>query len=193
MSYWYNPNAFTPKQFLFILLFSAALLCIPFLLNNGKLQIQRPPIVFKKSKPDDLEKFLDKLGNSESNNRYDIKNQFGFMGRYQIGRQALKEIGMDGVPDSIFLRTPDLQEVAVVKLLKRNKEYILPYIKKYKGDTICDVIITESGLIAAAYGTGAGSVMKFLDSNGGEDPVDGNGIQTSFLIKKYNGYNLSSL
>lgn len=181
-----------PIQQLFLGIFLLMLLGIPFCLNNGKLNFLFPnKKENKKIENNDLQKFLNKLARSESNNNYEIVNTSHFLGKYQIGRIALKEIGMDGVPDTIFLKTPDLQEVAVIKLLKKNKEYIFPYIKKYAGDTICDVIITESGLIAAAYGTGAGSVMKFLDSKGEEDPTDGNGVLTSFLIKKYSGYKLN--
>ena len=172
----------------FIVCIILLLLSIPLYLENGKINFPHKQIEKKISKPTDLQKFLDKLKQSESNGRYDIVNQYHFMGAYQINRVALKEIGMSGVPDSIFLNTPSLQEVAVRALLKKNKEYILPYIRKYVGDTICDIVITESGLIAAAYGTGAGSVMKFLDSCGEEDPADGNGILTSFLIKKYSGF-----
>jgi len=37
--------------------------------------------------------YLDAIGFRESSNRYDIVNPFGFMGRYQIGKPALQDIG----------------------------------------------------------------------------------------------------
>ena len=182
---------FKPLRKFFLIIFLALLVAMPFCLNNGICTQIHNEQTKKAKAPSDLQKFLDKLAQSESGGDYSIRNSANFLGKYQIGRTALKEIEMGGVPDSIFLNTPSLQEVAVVALLKKNKEYIFQYIKKYVGDTIKDVIITESGLIAAAYGTGAGSVMKFLDSCGEEDPTDGNGVLTSLLIKKYAGFKLN--
>ena len=38
------------------------------------------------------EAFLEALGHQESGNRYDIVNRFGYMGKYQFGRETLKTL-----------------------------------------------------------------------------------------------------
>src|SRR5690349_14562022 len=136
------------------------------------------------------DRFLRLLAKLESGNNYLIVNRFGYMGKYQIGRQALIEIGFGNVSKEDFILTPELQEIAMMFLLKKNKKFLQSYIGKYNCRTIKGVYITESGLLAGAHAIGYGAVIKWLDSNGQIDPVDGNKIKVSERIKQFSGYNL---
>jgi hypothetical protein len=167
---------------------------IPVELKNGKLQSFKKRLLNENTvhKKDDVERFLDKLSKFESGGSYTIVNYAGFMGKYQIGRQALKAIDMGGIPDSIFLKTPELQEVAVRLLLKLDKRIMSPYIKKYNGKEIGGINITISGLIGGCHMSPRG-VITFLESNGDSIFKDGNGVPITKYIKEFSGYNLKSI
>jgi len=42
-------------------------------------------------------KFLDDIGFRESSNNYKAVNQFGYLGKYQFGRNTLNAIGFDSI------------------------------------------------------------------------------------------------
>ena len=131
--------------------------------------------------------FLTAIGHRESSGRYDIVNQFGYMGKYQFGKKTLKWIGFD-VTQEEFLNNPSLQEQAMLALMKKNKKSLKRHIEKYDGKIVHNVFITESGLIAAAHLGGVGSVRKFLRN--GKEFKDGFGTSIVDYIEKFNGYKL---
>lgn len=165
-----------------------------FVLNRFETQIIKLPgstrIVYIEDSTKNFNAFLKDIAELESGGRYDIISSLGYMGKYQVGRQALTDIGMGGVPVTDFINTPELQEIAMRMLLKKNKRYLQSYIGKYNSKKVGNIRIDESSLLAAAHLTGAGAVMQFLDSNGIVDPVDGNGIKTSSRLKSFRGYKL---
>jgi hypothetical protein len=111
------------------------------------------------------------------------------MGKYQFGMGTLRTIG---VRDSVaFLNSPKLQEEAFKALLSINKHALRNEIETYEGKVINGVLITESGLLAAAHLGGAGSVKKFLRSNGKSGFRDGFGTSLKSYIKNYGGYDTS--
>ena len=117
-----------------------------------------PKIVTK-----DHQLFLSDLGHQESGNRYNIVNRYGYMGRYQFGRSTLKTLKIR-VSRSVFLKDTVLQEQAMFALLKHNKKRLQKLITKYSGKTVHGVLVTESGLLAAAHLGGQGSVKKWFRS-----------------------------
>lgn len=137
-----------------------------------------------------LNLFLNDIGFRESSNRYDIVNQYGYMGKYQFGIKTLKSIGIETTKKE-FLSSPDLQEEAMITLLKSNQHNLRRQIKKYDGKLVNGILVTESGLLAAAHLGGPGSVKKWLRS--GEDFKDGNGTKITSYIKTFNGYDLAML
>ena len=137
-----------------------------------------------------LNLFLDDIGFRESTNRYDVVNQYGYMGKYQFGIKTLKSIGIETTKKE-FLSSPDLQEEAMITLLKSNQHNLRRQIKKYDGKLVNGILVTESGLLAAAHLGGPGSVKKWLRS--GQDFKDGNGTKITSYIKTFNGYNLAML
>ena len=134
-----------------------------------------------------LDSFLDDLGHRESSNRYDVVNQYGYMGKYQFGNSTLKGLGYN-ISRKEFLNSPDIQEEAIVKLLKANKKVLKRQIKKYDGQLVNGVLVTESGLLAAAHLVGPGSVKKWMRN--GRMFEDGNGIKLTEYIQTFNGYQL---
>ena len=125
--------------------------------------------------------FLNAVGHRESTNNYKAVNQFGYLGKYQFGRKTLNAIGLDDISNREFLANPSIQEEAMLILLKKNKHTLRREIRKYVGDTINGIYITESGILAAAHLAGAGNVKKFFRK--GYEFKDGNGTKmTSYLI-----------
>ena len=134
-----------------------------------------------------LDTFLYDMAERESSNRYDVVNQYGYMGAYQFGSQTLKNLGYK-VTRKEFLSNPILQEEAMLKLLKANKHTLRKQIKKYDGKLVNGVLVTESGLLAAAHLVGAGTVRKWVRN--GKKYTDGNGVDLTSYLVKFNGYYL---
>ena len=131
--------------------------------------------------------FLDALGHQESGNRYDVVNRFGYMGKYQFGKSTLKTLKIK-VTKNVFLNNPDLQEEAMHKLLLYNKKRLQKYIDKFDGQVVNGILITESGLLAAAHLGGAGSVKKWFKT--GKIKKDGNGVKITTYMQHFSGYSL---
>jgi len=142
------------------------------------------PIIIK----NEYELFLDAIGHQESGNRYNIVNRYGYMGRYQFGRTTLKTLKIK-VTKREFLEDTFLQEYAMYKHLLYNKNRLSKYINKYDGQIVHGILVTESGLLAAAHLGGAGSVRKWFRT--GKVRQDGNGVKITSYMKRFGGYNLS--
>ena len=131
--------------------------------------------------------FLDAIGFKESGNRYHIVNRYGYMGRYQFGKKTLRGLGFKQSKEE-FLNSPLIQEKAMTALLKQNKRSLRKYIEKYDGKIVHGVMVTESGLLAAAHLGGAGSVKKWFRT--GKVRRDGNGVKITSYMTKFSGYQL---
>ena len=127
----------------------------------------------------------------ESQGKYKRINSLGYMGKYQFGMETLKTVG---IKDSLaFLNSPRLQEKAFVALLAKNKWELKDQIEKYEGKIIGGVRITESGILAAAHLGGAGSVKKFLSTNGRRKCKDNYGTSIKHYIRDFGGYETSGI
>lgn len=131
--------------------------------------------------------FLGALGNYESGNDYTKVNRYGYMGRYQFGRAALKQVKLD-VTRKEFLDNPELQELAMKRLLSFNNSVLSRYIEKYDGKTVHGVKVTRSGILAAAHLGGPANVKKWFRS--GKDFKDANGTPITRYMKVFKGYSL---
>ena len=134
-----------------------------------------------------MDLFLLDLGFQESGNRYDVVNRFGYMGKYQFGKSTLKTLKIK-VTKEAFLNSPDLQEYAMQQLLCYNKQKLQKYIDKFDGQIVHGILVTESGLLAAAHLGGAGSVKKWFRT--GKIKEDGNGVKITSYMKRFSGYEL---
>jgi hypothetical protein len=135
--------------------------------------------------------FKQAIAIKESQGLYKLVNRYGYMGKYQFGKSALRALG---IKNSIkFLNNPGLQERAFKALLCKNKWELRSEIDKFDGKTIRGVKITESGLLAAAHLAGANSVKNFLNTNGRKTFRDGFGTSLKSYIKKFGGYDTSNI
>ena len=134
-----------------------------------------------------MDEFLFAVGHQESGNRYFIVNRYGYMGKYQFGKSTLRTLRIK-VSRSEFLKDTLLQEEAMLKLLLHNKKRLQKYIDKYEGKVVHGILVTESGLLAAAHLGGAGSVKKWFRS--GKIRKDGNGVKITTYMQRFSGYTL---
>lgn len=151
------------------------------------LKIEEEKIRIEQYHQQELDNFLDAIGFRESGNRYDITNQWGYMGKYQFGKSTLKGLGFR-VSKNEFLSNPQLQEEAMMALLLHNKEKLQLYIDTFDGKTINGMLVTESGILAAAHLGGQGSVKRYFKN--GKVFKDGNGTKITSYMNKFSGYDI---
>lgn len=160
-------------------------------------KVETQPIIKYEIKPiapeiklstDETKIFLTAIGRRESSNRYHVVNRWGYMGKYQFGRKTLNDLGYKSISNNEFLTNPQLQEEAMLKLLKHNKHILKKEIRKYCGTSIHGVYITESGLLAAAHLAGAGNVKKWLRR--GKRFRDGLGTDLTEYLKLFGNYKI---
>jgi len=135
--------------------------------------------------------FREALAFKESQGKYGKINTLGYMGKYQFGIETLKSIGI--TDSNAFINSPKLQEKAFVALLSKNKYVLQNYINQFEGQIISGIKITESGLLAAAHLGGAGSVKRFLNSNGERKCKDDYGTSIRSYIKDFGGFETAGI
>ena len=133
--------------------------------------------------------FKEALAFKESRGDYFTVNTYGYLGKYQFGKETLKMIGIYN-PNQ-FLYNPELQEKAFLANAERNKWILRKDIKRFVGKSIHGVLITESGILAAAHLGGPGNVKKFLRSYGSNNFSDAYGSSVKYYMKKFSGYDTS--
>ena len=74
--------------------------------------------------------FKEALGFKESRGDYFVVNKFGYLGKYQFGKETLKMIGIFN--PSHFLQNPELQEKAFIANAQRNKWILRRDIERFK-------------------------------------------------------------
>ena len=173
---------------IFLLLF--ILFIVP---PNKPVSKELPKIEIKDIKKEIIEvkginEFLFAIGHQESGNRYFVVNRYGYMGKYQFGKSTLRTLKIK-VSKEAFLNSPDLQEYAMKQNLLYNKKRLQKYIDKFEGQKINGILITESGILAAAHLGGAGSVKRWFRK--GKIKVDGNGVPITNYMQMFSGYELN--
>jgi hypothetical protein len=133
--------------------------------------------------------FKEALAFKESGGDYSSVNTYGYLGKYQFGAETLKLIGIKNPVK--FLKSPRLQEKAFIANAARNKWILRRDIKNFVGKRINGIIITESGILAAAHLAGPGSVKKYLRSYGLHNFADGYGTTVYYYMKRFSGYDTS--
>lgn len=135
--------------------------------------------------------FKEAVALKESLGLYHLVNTYGYMGKYQFGKSTLQTVGINNTSE--FLKNPVMQEKAFKALLARNKWELKKEISRFDGKVINGIKITESGILAAAHLGGAGSVKKFLHSNGKNAFTDAYGTSVKTYIIKFAGYDTSNI
>ena len=134
----------------------------------------------------------------ESSGKWDVINSRGYIGLYQFGDIALKDVGLeDKVSLSKFRENPnifppEMQTKAMIQLLRNNKHYTRRVYNKI-GQTYNNIEVTESGILAASHLVGAKAVRKYLKSGGKINESDANGVSVKDYMKEFEGYDLSDL
>jgi len=133
--------------------------------------------------------FKEAIGFKESSGDYFTVNTLGYLGKYQFGKGTLELIGIYNPEE--FLSNPELQEKAFIANAARNKWILRRDIKRFVGKRIDGVLITESGILAAAHLAGPGSVKKYLRSYGAIGFTDAYGTNIRSYMRKFSGYDTS--
>ena len=180
--------------------FSTAGLQLDYTVDARDISCYLPKMNLKKEKLMSFSPYLGKaylgfreaVAFKESRGNYRTVNDFGYLGKYQFGLETLKLIGIYNAEH--FLYTPELQEKAFLANAQRNKWILRKDIKRFEGKKINGIIITESGILsAAAHLAGPGSVKKFLRSYGNDTFSDAFGTSVKSYMKKFSGYDTSSI
>ena len=156
----------------------------------------------------DYEAFLWALGLRESSGRYDVENPWGYLGKYQMGEEALIDAsyylqdgtakndwkgqwtGKDGVwSKEDFLSSPWAQENAIRIFMEKLWSYIQTLgLDAYVGKSVSGVRITPSGLLASAHLLGVGTLKSFLLEEPGHFQ-DALGTDIKEYLGHFTGYN----
>ena len=127
----------------------------------------------------------------ESQGKYKKINSLGYMGKYQFGKETLKTVGIHD--SSQFLNSPKMQEKAFVALISKNKSELKDIIEKYEGQIVAGILVTESGILAAAHLGGVGSVKRFFRHNGKRYFKDAYGTSIRSYMRDFGGYETSGI
>jgi hypothetical protein len=150
--------------------------------------------VEKKYHESEFSRFINDLGYRESGNNWLSINRIGCFGEWQFGESTLQYLGYKKITLKKFKANPDifpreLQLKALKTLIRVNLILLMDY-EYFIGDSIKGVEITKSGMIAASHLGGAGSLMKFLNSNGKVNKKDVLGTSIYDYLKKFCCYDL---
>ena len=146
--------------------------------NSGVLYLGNTYVAFKEA-----------IAFKESQGNYAAVNTLGYLGKYQFGVTTLELLGIKN-PD-LFLKSPVLQEKAFLANTKRNKWVLRRYIKRFVGKKIDGILVTESGILAAAHLAGPGNVKRYLRSYGALDSQDAYGTDILSYMDKFSGFDTS--
>tara|TARA_B100000497_G_scaffold26852_1_gene31636 strand:- start:155 stop:808 length:654 start_codon:yes stop_codon:yes gene_type:complete len=135
--------------------------------------------------------FKEALGFNESTGNYASVNTYGYLGKYQFAATTLSLVGVYNT--NTFIGSAALQEKAFVAYTSRNKWILRRDIKRFVGTKINNVLVTESGILAAAHLAGAGNVKKYLRSDGHFFFKDAFGTTIQTYLKKFSGYDTSCI
>ena len=148
----------------------------------------------KKYHESEFSRFINDLGYRESGNNWLCINRIGCFGEWQFDESTLYYLGYRKITLKKFKANPDifpreLQLKALKILINENLILLMDY-EHFIGDSIKDVVITKSGMIAASHLGGAGSLKKFLNSKGRINKKDILGTSIYDYLKKFNYYDL---
>ena len=142
----------------------------------------------------EFSRFINDLGRSESNNDWQCVNRIGCFGEWQFAQSTLHFLGYKKITLRKFKADPaifprEMQRQALESLIKVNLSFLRDY-QHFIGDTINDVVITKSGMIAASHLGGAGTLKLFLRSNGRINRKDVLGTSIHDYLDRFSNYDL---
>ena len=150
----------------------------------------------------ELERFLSHLSIRESNGDWTIYNRWGYIGLYQFGAAAKRDVGYGHIRywdfvNNPYVFPPEDQHEAVMRFIKLNIERMRPYTDKYyllyygiDEVTVGGIKITLSGMIAGAHLAGPGNMKRFIRSDGKINPRDALGTRLSDYVELFANYDI---
>lgn len=155
----------------------------------------------------DYKKFKDTMRWVESRDKYDIVNEYGYLGAYQFGKARLLDLGISidnfgrfthpilyararKMTKLEFLNNKELQDqifdIHIKDLVNRIRKNLSHYFGKiYRG-----ILLTESGMVAGAHLVGYGGLKQWLN---GKVVKDGFGTDIEKYLKLFQDYDLSDI
>lgn len=131
------------------------------------------------------DKYTRVISGLESSHRYDITNQYGYLGKYQISNKYINNLGYSGTQEE-FLKDKLGQEMVMANYTYRNLKYIRKNnLDKYIGKEINGIKVTLFGIMASAHLVGVKSVTEYLNSNGETIHKDGNDTSLEKYLKAF--------
>ena len=158
--------------------------------------------------------FFEALGQMESGGNYEIVNDKGYLGKYQMGEPAMVDAGYYKKPsrkwnndwsgtftgkDNVyskedFLKNPQAQENAQRIFKKQQwKSLRSSGIDKYINKENGGVKMTPSGLLGGTHLGGPGGVFLYINSEGKNNAKDDYGTTVGKYIERFNGYDVSDI
>jgi hypothetical protein len=150
--------------------------------------------ILRKNNESEFLRFINDLGYRESRNDWSSVNLIGCFGEWQFAESTLHYLGFRSITLRKFKKDPlifprEMQMKALKALIQVNLAYLKDY-EHFIGDSINGVAITKSGMIAASHLGGAGSLKKFLNSNGKINCKDVLGTSIFHYLKEFSCYDL---
>jgi hypothetical protein len=185
------------KVFLAVLFLFVSIICsapvIDFRLKLDKFN-RISAEVEKKHHESEFTRFINDLGYRESKNNWVSVNRIGCFGEWQFAESTLRYLGFRKITLKKFRANPfifprELQAEALKALIRVNLSYLKDF-EQFKGDSIKGILITKSGMIAASHLGGAGSLKKFLNSEGRVNKKDLFGTSVSDYLKTFSSYDI---
>lgn len=125
------------------------------------------------------------ISHLESSHRYDVVNQYGYLGKYQISHKYLGDFGYTGTKKE-FLSDKLGQELVMANYTYNNIRFIKKYnLNRFIGEEINGIEITLFGMMASAHLVGIKSLSEYLHSNGETIHKDGNDTSIEKYMKVF--------
>ena len=125
------------------------------------------------------------ISHLESSHRYDVVNQYGYLGKYQISHKYLSDFGFSG-SDKEFLGDKLSQELVMANYTYSNIRFIKKYnLNRFIGKKINGIEVTLFGMMASAHLVGIQSLTDYLNTNGKVITKDGNDTSIEKYMKVF--------
>ena len=125
------------------------------------------------------------ISHLESSHRYDVVNQYGYLGKYQISHKYLNNFGFTGT-DKEFLGDKLSQELVMANYTYSNIRFIKKYnLTRFIGEEINGIEVSLFGMMASAHLVGIKSLTDYLNTNGKVITKDGNDTSIEKYMKVF--------
>ena len=137
-----------------------------------------------------LHEFMEAVGLMESDNRYNVENRFGMLGKYQFSPTTIEYLGFDVTKDE-FLSDRNLQDEVMMVYLSSNYRELYDYIMEYDGQTFKGVTLNTASMLAGAHFAGATGLKRFINNMADSvGVVDGNGMSLKKYMTRFSSFTL---